>query len=245
MKPDPSRGVFETLLVVDGCPMELDAHLGRLRESVRALYGSALPPEAREFLQRGCAELDLGRVRLTVAQGKEELVCEVVAEPIDPILHMPAWEDGADLRGHRLPGGLGAHKWVDRSLLPLTEDPPLLLDTADDVLEASWANVFSVSDGTLATPALDGRILPGVTRAVAIEVARGEGIVVEQRRVGRHELHEADEVFLTGSIRGIQPARSLDGGKIPKGEIAPLLADRLARRYRTSRTLPAALTSSA
>jgi para-aminobenzoate synthetase/4-amino-4-deoxychorismate lyase len=244
-KPDPARGLFETLLVVDGEPVEERAHLRRLAASSRTLYGEALPPEASDLLKRPCSGLALGRVRLTVAPGAEGLACQVHAEPIEPGIHLPSWEEGADVRCHHLPGGLGEHKWADRSRLPVVSEQPLLLDSSDEVLEAGWANIFSAVNGTVFTPPLDGRILPGITRASVIEVASEEGIEVEERRIGRKELLDADEVFLTGSIRGIQPVRSLDGTTIPRGEVAALLAGRLARRYRTSRTLPAALSSSA
>jgi para-aminobenzoate synthetase / 4-amino-4-deoxychorismate lyase len=243
--PDRSRGIFETLLVIDGSPVELDAHLRRMSASLRTLYGETLPLGAPEALRRRCTGIHLGRGRLTVAPGAEGLTWEAGAEPIDPSLHLPSWDGGADLRSHRLPGGLGVHKWADRSRLPDGCDQPLLLDADDDVLEAGWANVFAIRDGIMTTPPLDGRILPGITRAAAIEIAGEDGIEVEQRRIGREQLLEAEEVFLTSSIRGIQPVRSLDGSRIPHGEVAPVMAERLARRYRTSRTLPAALNSSA
>jgi branched-subunit amino acid aminotransferase/4-amino-4-deoxychorismate lyase len=244
-QPDRARGVFETLLVVDGSPVEQDAHLRRLTASLRILYLERLPAQAPDLLRRACRGIELGRVRLTVAPGAQRLTCEAYAEPIDPGLHLPRWEKGAELRCRRLPGGLGAHKWADRSWLPDGSDQALLLDANGDVLEAGWANAFSISAGVMSTPPLDGRILPGISRAVAIEIATEAGITVEQRHLGREELLGADEVFLTSSVRGIQPVRSLDGTKIARGSIAPLLCERLAGRYRTSRTLPAALSSSA
>lgn len=244
-KPDPAKGVFETMLVVNGCPVDLEAHLRRLGESLRAVYEEALPLEAEGLLRRACRGIDLGRVRLTVAPGVGGPGCRAQAEPIEPKLRLPAWEEGAKLCGHVLPGGLGAHKWADRSRLSKARGLPLLLDANRNVLEAGWANVFSVRDAVLTTPPLDGRILPGVTRAIVIEVAAEEGLEVEQRRVGKEEVTEADEVFLSSSVRGIQPVRSLDGKEIPRGGIAALLGERLAGRYRTSRTLPEALSSSA
>jgi branched-subunit amino acid aminotransferase/4-amino-4-deoxychorismate lyase len=244
-QPDPARGLFETLLVVDGKPVEMKAHLRRLTASSRTLYGEALPPKSADLLQRPCRGLALGRVRLTLAPGAEGLTCQVHTEPLEPSLHLPPWEEGADVRCHQLPGGLGEHKWADRSRLPTLSEQPLLLDLNHEVLEAGWANVFFALNGTVFTPPLDGRILPGITRASVIEIAGEEGIEVEERRIGREELLGADEVFLTSSIRGIQPVHSLDGTTIPRGEVFRLLGGRLARRYRTSWTLPAALSKSA
>ncbi len=82
-----------------------------------------------------------------------------------------------------LPGGLGAHKWLDRTLLDeLTAEArrrsgaatatPLLLDGAGDVLEAAWAAVFASEQDTLLTPRADGRILPSISRARMLAAAR-------------------------------------------------------------------------
>ena len=49
-RPDPRAGVFETILVVEDRPVDLDAHLRRLGASVRALYGGE-PPDVRELVR--------------------------------------------------------------------------------------------------------------------------------------------------------------------------------------------------
>jgi para-aminobenzoate synthetase/4-amino-4-deoxychorismate lyase len=231
--PDPALGVFETLLLVDGRPLEPDAHLQRLAASLERLYGARLPGEAR-LLAGGLGAAGLSRLRLTVTPGAGGLECRRSAEAVPEALLFPAWEDGAELQSLALAGGLGAHKWADRSLLPETRGRavPLLLDDGAEVLEAAWASVFAVCDGVLVTSPADARILPGVTRAAAIAIAREQGLEVVERRVYREELGEAEEVFLTGSVRGVVPAQSLDGGELGSGEISAFLADRLRRRWR-------------
>jgi para-aminobenzoate synthetase / 4-amino-4-deoxychorismate lyase len=232
--PDPNHGVFETLLVCDGRPVELEAHLSRLEASLRALFGAGLPAPARGLASERAAGLRLGRLRLTVAPNGAGLTCEVAAAALDPALPFPAWERGAELRGTPLAGGLGAHKWADRAAVDAVTDDavPLLLD-GEEVLEAGWANVFAVSEGALQTPLADGRILPGIAREGAIAVAREAGIEVRERRLRRADLLAADEVFLTGSLRGVEPAHSLDGICLAaSGEVSRLLAAGLRRRWR-------------
>lgn len=222
-RPDPSKGIFETMLVVRGAPVALDAHLSRLRTSVEALYEGDLPAQVRKLVVEHAAGLELGRLRLTVAPavGNERLAPRVEASELDRSLHFP--ERALTLRPHPVPGGLGTHKWVDRAAIPpgSKEEAPLLIDRGE-VLEAGWANVFAVRGGTLFTPPLDGRILPGVTRATVIELARGRGIEVIESALTLTELQEAEGVFLTNSIRGIERVHSI--------ERAPLASeDRLAR----------------
>ena len=79
------------------------------------------------------------------------------------------------------------------------------------MLEASRSNVFAVLGGALVTPPLDGRVLPGVARARVIELARAAGISVAEQALTLDELASADEVFLTGGVRGVEPAGSCEG----------------------------------
>ncbi len=247
-RPDPARGVFETLLVAGGEPVDLELHLDRVGASIATLYGAELPATAADLVRERTAALPLGRVRLNVAPAGDALRCEAVAAAIDPAIVFPAWDRGAELRGLSLPGGLGPHKLVDRPALPDSTGTivPLLLEEDGEVLEGGRANVFVAQRGVLVTPAVDGRILPGLTRAAVLAIAGDEGVEVQERRLGREELLGADEVFLTGSVRGIEPARSLDGASLPAGgEVGSLLAAGLRQRYGTSRTAPAEASRSA
>lgn len=241
-RPDPARGVFETMLVLGGEPVELVAHLDRIGASLTALYGDEPPPAAGALVREECDGLPLGRVRLTVTPADGAFACEAVAAPIESEIVFPTWERGAELRVLPLPGGLGAHKLVDRPGLPDCTGAvvPLLTEPDGEVLEGGRANVFVAQRGVLVTPRADGRILPGLTRAAAIAAALEEAIEVEERALTRAELLDADEVFLTGSVRGVEPARSLDGAPLAAGgELRELIAAGLRQRYGTSRTAPA------
>jgi para-aminobenzoate synthetase / 4-amino-4-deoxychorismate lyase len=241
---DPGRGVFETMLVIAGRAVELDAHLGRLSASVEALYGARLPERARGLVVDRAAELERGKLRLTVTAARAVRL-RVEAEEIDPGSVFPAAERAASLRSCVVAGGLGEHKWVDRDLLERITgaspgELPLLLDADGTVLEASRASVFVLKAGGLATPPTDGRILPSIARQQAIEVAAGMEIETVEERLTTDDLRSA-EVFLTGSVRGIEPVSSLDGAELaPPGEISARLAAVLRRRWRVPAGVPAA-----
>lgn len=233
--PDQSHGVFETLLVADGAPIELAAHLERLRASVEQLYGAPLPSEASALIRDGARGLKHGRLRLDARPRDGAIALSAKAVPIDPTIVFPPRERGPELRSAPVNGWRGQHKWADRHLLEALEADcapvaPLLVD-GDTVLETSRANVFAVqADGTLATPPTDGRILPGVARARAIELARAAGIEVAETPLTRTDLAAACEVFLTGSVRGVEPVRSLDGS--PIGAAAPEVTATIAADLR-------------
>ncbi len=230
--------MFETLLVADGAPIELDAHLARLAHSARALYDAAPPPEARELILSHAAGTALGRLRLNaVPDGSGALAAAVATADVDPALVFPGWERAVVLNVLSVPGGIGGHKWVDRDLLAAAEhdDPnavPLVVDGDGTALEASRAHVFAVRAGTILTPPADGRLLPGVARAAAIEVAIAAGIELREQRLSLDDLVAADELFLTGSVRGVEPVRTIgDRPERSPGPATPVVAAALRRRW--------------
>jgi len=200
-RPDPTHGVFETVLVHDGEPVALDEHLERLAGSVAAVYDVMIEPRAATQA-RALAATATGTARLRIlADADGSLAMSVSPEP-------PRGEAPVLLSPFTLPGGLGCHKWRDRALLEalaahVPGAVPLLIDTDGLVLEAAHANLWLVEGAALLTPPADGRILPGVTRGALLAgecVAREEPIEFER-------LARADAVFLTSSISRRRAAR--------------------------------------
>jgi len=106
-----------------------------------------------------------------------------------------------------------------------------ILLTADGfVSEASAANLFLVRDGELLTPDVSSDILPGITRAGVLDIARRAGIPAVERRVARTELHLADELFLCGTGVQISPITSVDRRPVGSGDVGPVTLE-LQRRY--------------
>jgi para-aminobenzoate synthetase/4-amino-4-deoxychorismate lyase len=216
---DPTKGVFETLLVVEGKPIELDAHLARLAGSLATVFSETLPADAEAIAIEAARGLALGRLRLVASPAADgRLALSASADPLEPGLVLPAHPRGVELRTIEVGGGFGAHKWVDRGLLERAEREapagavPLLLDRDGTVLEASRANVFALLDGVLVTPAADGRIVPGITRRRVLELATAAGQEVRERPLTLAELRGAEEAFLTNSVRGVEPVAAVGGG---------------------------------
>lgn len=232
-RPDPSLGIFETLLVVAGEPVELEAHLARLGTSLADLYGAEVPIDAAGLVRAAAAESELGRLRLTVVPSDAGLELDVRVRPVDPRIMFPSAENGARLRATHRAGGHGPYKWVDRPGMDRSETGSgLLIRDGEELLEAGWANLFAVRGGTLWTPAADGRILAGMARAAVQEIAREEGVEVREGPLRREDLLTADEVFLTNSVRGIEPAVELDGRPLAGcGPVSRRLAAGLRRRW--------------
>lgn len=230
-RPDPAKGVFETLLVVGGEPMEAAGHLARLGRSLAEIYGVELPAGTGELVGATAAGVELGRLRVTAVPDADAVDIQLEARPLDPAIMFPA--AGATLRRLDRPGGHGAHKWVDRAGMDHPDaGPGQLICDDEELLEAGWANLFAVREETLWTPAADGRILAGMARAAILEIARTEGIETREQPLRTSDLLAAEETFLTNSVRGIEPATALDSKPLPgSGPISRRLADALRRRW--------------
>jgi para-aminobenzoate synthetase/4-amino-4-deoxychorismate lyase len=214
-RPDPALGVFETILVRGGLPVDLRAHRARLERSIDALYGAALPEDLDARVLAAASAAPLQRLRLVARPRAEDRdagsrgVAVSVAVEAEPLAAEPP-PDPVELAPAVLPGGLGAHKWGDRRLLDelasRVDAVPLIVDLDGDVLEAAYANVFIVEGTHLVTPPLDGRQLPGTVRArvLALHPAREERLTLDR-------IAAADELLLASSIRGVHPARLVDG----------------------------------
>ncbi|GEM_PF-538076 len=93
----------------------------------------------------------------------------------------------------------------------------------NSISEGSSFNVFIVSkDNKLITCPLGEQILPGTMRAKIIELARQNGIEVEERFYSKEELFDAKEAFATGSIKIIIPITKVDNKQIGNGQIGKI-----------------------
>jgi branched-chain amino acid aminotransferase len=109
----------------------------------------------------------------------------------------------------------------------------LIVDGRGEVVEGATSNVFVAKGGRLATPPEDAGILSGITRAYVLEAAAKAGIAVDQLRLRPEALYDADEVFVTSSIREVLPVVRVDGRVIGTGAPGPL-ARILHRAFRAT-----------
>lgn len=209
--------VYEALRTYGGRPFEVAAHLRRLRASAGWL-GLVCPPDAllAAELAEVAAELGEEAVLRVVLTGGGRRVVD--AAPLD------AARVGAPVRvatlAYEAPDALPAWvKHTSRAVALLAArragvDEVLFVGRDGTWTEANRSNVIAVRGGVVHTPPPDGRILPGVTRAVLLACAAELGLdVVEAPLVPG----PAEELYLASTLKELAPVVALDGEPAPGG----------------------------
>ena len=112
-------------------------------------------------------------------------------------------------------------------------DEALMLDPHGFVATCNSTHFFIVRKGELWTSS--GKYcLGGVTRGLALEVAREAGIPALEKDFSLTDVHGSDEAFVTGTFAGIVPVREVDGRKLicrgpMVGRLQKLYAERIER----------------
>jgi branched-subunit amino acid aminotransferase/4-amino-4-deoxychorismate lyase len=235
------EGLFETLRTYDGLPCALALHLARLELSARAL-AIPLPANlagAARIIPRLLARNALSDavVRISVLAGRSAEGLPAIADRshlLIAVRRIPSTLERERARGIRavtihagaLP--LSAHKTTSylRSVAALRGHAGarevVYVDEAGRILEGSTSNIFALVGTLLVTPPADGRILPGVTRRIVLEIAGQAGLKVRERPMSTQSAAGADGLLITNSVIELLPVIALDGRAIGGGRPHPL-----------------------
>lgn len=227
--------VFETLRAYKGVPFRLDQHLHRLQYSARVL-GIVLPlglGELRSLVLEAVrrAELDDAYVRVTVSRGEGppgvspsqcgQPLLSVIARPLQPY---PAEAYARGIRsavvrarripdvcidsrakcGNYLPSILGRRELDEQGMIEGVQ-----LAVEGHVCGGTVSNLFVIEGRRLRTPDLASGCLPGITRAVLLELAPGLGLQPVEERLQVEDLTRADEMFFASTLMECLPVASL------------------------------------
>jgi D-alanine transaminase len=107
------------------------------------------------------------------------------------------------------------------------------------VTEGTSSNAWIVTPkGAIVTRPASLGILQGITRAVVLEVAAGQGLTVEERAFTVAEAKAAREAFLTSATQSVMPVVEIDGKKIGDGRPGTVARALRARFYEAAEVGP-------
>ena len=93
----------------------------------------------------------------------------------------------------------------------LSSDEGIMLDENENVISVTQGNIYLVIGNTLLTPKLDKCGVVGSRRSLILELAKSLNIEVKEDLISADKLKQADEVFISNSVIGIQSVKSIEG----------------------------------
>ncbi len=230
--------IYEVVRTIDGKPFAWVEHLERLRNSARRL-SLDLPWSDSELLgeiesvinEKTWSGESYIRIIITRGEGRIDLMprtCEspnliIIGREL-PELRARLHEVGVVLcltkvrRNSKLAmdPGIKSGNYLNNvmALIEAREagaNDAVMLNEEGHLTECTTSNFFIVTDGMIRTPPLSSGILAGITREMLVETARNEGIPLEECELSVGDLLSADEIFITGTIKGVVPVNKIIG----------------------------------
>ncbi|KMO96361.1 aminotransferase class IV [Streptomyces roseus] len=231
-------GVFETVKAERGTAFALTRHVDRLTRSARGL-GLADPDP--DEVRRACAAvleanpLPLARMRITYTGGVSPLgsdrgdagptlvvaVAEEARRPDTTAVITVPW-----VRNERSAvAGLKTTSYAENVVALAAAhragaSEALFANTLGRLCEGTGSNVFVVLDGELHTPPLASGCLAGITRALVVEWAGAK-----ETDLSFEALEQAEEIFLTSTLRDVQAVHRIDGRAAASAVPGPVTAE--------------------
>ncbi|OGX06732.1 MAG: branched-chain-amino-acid transaminase [Omnitrophica bacterium RIFCSPLOWO2_12_FULL_50_11] len=237
-------GAFEGIRAYNCLVFKLEEHLTRLGESAHSIM-LRVPLSSEELTEAIVETLKRNRlrdsyIRVVVTRGEGDLgldprLCEKpnIFIITDKIILYPEsfYRNGMDIitvpTVRNIPEAINpalkSLNYLNNILAKLEASnsnykEALMLNDAGYVAECTGDNIFMVKNGILQTPPTYVGVLRGITRQAIMDLALRNDIPCQERVLTRHDLFNADEVFLTGTAAEVVPVVKVDGRKIGTGK---------------------------
>jgi len=244
-------GIYTTMRLYRGRPLDLKAHLARLERHAAAL--DLVFPVDEVLLRSIIAELVArndrdnvdSRLRVTVSRGGDparpmpldhlDQITPTLLVTVGPVpSELEAWQ-AEGIRVTVLDPGFARGNFPElktlnglATLLALRTastrgcHEAILTGPGGRLLEGAVSNLFLVSAGNLLTPAGGEGFLAGRTRERILDLAQDMGLEIKEKELDNRHLEAACEVFLAGSVREVLPVVRIDDRTVMEGTPGPI-----------------------
>jgi aminodeoxychorismate lyase len=244
-------GLFETMRVVGKRPFRMAQHLERMTRGADFLKikcpftPKALEKFAGQLIEKNEMPDAILRVTLTRGPGERGYSPKNAETPtVVMTLHAATSLDAEKAiewslvtSSFRIPAAdpLASFKTMSKlthvmARIEATEkgaDEALLINTNGEVAEAAGGNLFWVYQDKICTVPTGRGVLPGITRAVVLEICQTLGLQTNKRVIKPEGLRNSEGIFVTQSALGIVPVIAFDGELVTPSP----LVDQIARAY--------------
>ena len=245
--------IYEVIATHKGKPCWVKPHLNRLRKSGRGVgldiswSDDRLVSEIDRTIQEAGNKESYVRIIITRGVGELDIDPTSCNNPQFIIIVMPLkvypahyYEKGIDVSlvsvkrnvKDALNPGIKTGNYLNNVLAKIEANKSgahdaLMLNSQGFLTECTTSNFFMVHEGRVLTPSLDCGILAGITREVVIQLARENGLLVEEGEWPPEYLAKAEEAFVTGTTKKVMPVTHLDGQPIGNGLPGPVTRELL------------------
>ena len=241
-------GVFEGIRSYDGLIFKLEEHIDRLFESAHTIM-LAIPMTKAQLIAVVKQSLRTNKlrdayIRLVVTRGEGDLGLDprkcskptvfLIADKIQ-LYPKQLYDRGLELitvaTQRNVPEALNPQikslNYLNNILAKIEAitagyEEAILLSHSGYVTECTGENIFLVKGRQLLTPPPYIGVLRGITRQTVMELGTKQRLQVREDLLTRHDLFNADEVFLTGTAAEIIPVVKIDGRVIGQGKPGPV-----------------------
>ncbi|HEX4342886.1 MAG TPA: aminotransferase class IV [Verrucomicrobiae bacterium] len=241
-------GLFEAVLVHHGKTFRWEEHLQRFGHGARMLNikipfaAKKLRAFADELIRRNKVSSGLLRLGLSRGVGMRGYSPKGANTPTFVMSLYPLRALASDRTqwkvvssSQRLPAGEPLAQFKNCNKLPQIlaraeadeagAEEALLLNTDGFAVEGTTSNLFWMERSVVCTSPLSSGILPGVTRALVLEVCKSLRIKTREASITLPKLKQAEGVFLSMTSRGVVGVRSLDGKRLKQSPLPERIAD--------------------
>lgn len=242
-------GLFETMRVVGGKPFRMAQHLERLTRGADFL--KIKPPFTPKELEKVAGrlielnEMPDAMLRVTLTRGPGER--GYTPQPDAPATVVMTLHPAPSLKKavewsmvtspYRIPttDPLSSFKTTSKLLHVMARaeavargaDEALLINTNGEVAETAGGNLFWIYDDKVCTVPTGRGVLPGITRAVVLEICQTLGLQTNKRVIKPEALRNSTGIFITQSALGLVPVVTFDGEPVAPSP----LVDQIAQAY--------------
>ncbi len=237
-------GLFETIEIIRGQPVFLTQHLARLEAGCHTLK---IPFPSTNLLMDEISQVSNncthGVLKLMLTRGSggrgyrqpesiqttrfialhpyPEYPVNYATQGVDVCFCTTRLGLNATLAGlkhnNRLDQVLARAEWQDEF------QEGLMLNLNEHVIEGTMTNLFVVKEGVLYTPELSLSGIVGIVRQIILLLGKQQNILVQQVELPQDFVVSADELFLSNSVIGIWPVKSLENKAYPVGSMTKTL----------------------
>lgn len=201
------EGFFTTIKVTQDEPENIELHIDRIARSLDYFSFNIEEINIRELISDilKANSLSNARVKITYFQDTDRISYLITCNK----LNMPKTSDKLII-SDRIRGNEDIYRYKSLNYYSnLKSFYTVFKDHKDRLLETGFANIFIIQKNNIYTPPQALPILPGTYRQMLLNKKTVMGMNIQEKEICIEDIKNCDEIFLTNSIRGIIPIKTI------------------------------------